>query len=321
MAASAGLIAIRAMIVPARSSVAEKTTELDPELSNPPENGDLVDVDGNYKPEHQFVEDSTGLQKKTVDLGNGVAMEFVYIPAGEFMMGSPLNDKHRDHDEGPQHQVKISQGFWMGVHEVTNAQYQQFVKESNYNGRPESNANYLRHILLEDERPEAARDYPVRWVSWGNACAFCEWLSVKQGKTYRLPTEAQWEYACRAGATAPLNVEDNGLFSGSSGGRASSIRGTHPVGQNKPNSFGLYDMFDNVKEWCQDWYGGYSDAAEVDPKGPSSGNDRVVRGDYSGDIISYRWSNRFRCPPDKPDFKIGFRVVGVDSESASAGIG
>ena len=275
---------------------------------------DLAEVKGNYKPEHRFVEKSTGLQKKTIDLGDGVAMEFVYIPAGEFMMGSPLNEKHRDYDEGPQRRVKISEGFWMGVYEVTNAQYQQFVKESNYNGRRESNANYLRHILLEDKRPEAGSDYPVRWVSWNSACALCEWLSVKHGKTYCLPTEAQWEYACRAGTTTPLNIEDHGLFLKSSGGRASSVRGTHPVGQNKPNSFGLYDMFDNVKEWCQDWYGSYSDTTEVDPKGPSSGDDRVVRGDYSGDIISYRCANRFCRPPDKPDFKIGFRVVCVDSE-------
>jgi len=275
---------------------------------------DLSEVKGNYKPERRFVEKSTGLQKKIIDLGSGVTMEFVYIPSGEFMMGSPLDEKRRDSDEGPQHRVNISEGFWMGVYEVTNAQYQQFVKESNYNGRRESNANYLRHILLENRMPEGGSDYPVRWVSWNNACALCEWLSVKQGKTYRLPTEAQWEYACRAGTTTPLNIEDHGLFLKSSGGRASSIRGTHPVGQNKPNSFGLHDMFDNVKEWCQDWYGSYSDTAEVDPKGPSSGDDRVVRGDYSGDIISYRCANRFRRPPDNPDFKIGFRVVCVDSE-------
>jgi sulfatase modifying factor 1 len=253
------------------------------------------------------------LQKKTIDLGNGVAMEFVHIPAGEFMMGSPLDEKRRRNDEGPQHRVKISEGFWLGVCEVTNAHYQQFVKESNYNGERESNANYLRHIL-RDKGPEAGSDYPVRWVSWDNACAFCEWLSVKEGKIYRLPTEAQWEYACRAGATTPLNIEDDSPFLKSSGGRALSIRGTHPAGQNKPNSFGLYDMFDNLMEWCQDWYGSYSDATEVDPNGPSSGNDRVVRGDYSGDIISYRCANRFRRPPDQPDFKTGFRVVCVDSE-------
>ena len=275
---------------------------------------DLTEVKGNYKPEHQFVEKSTGLQKKIIDLGNGVAMEFVYIPAGEFMMGSPLNEKHRNYDEGPQHRVKISEGFWMGVYEVTNARYQQFVKESNYNGRRESNANYLRHILLEDKKPEAGSDYPVRWVSWNNACAFCEWLSVKENKTYRLPTEAQWEYACRTGRTKELDIKDDGLFLKSSGGRASSMRGTHPAGQNQPNSFGLYDMYDNVREWCQDWYGSYSNTTEVDPKGPSSGDKRVVRGDYSGNIISYRCAKRFCYPPDKPDNKIGFRVVCVDKQ-------
>jgi len=272
---------------------------------------DLAEVNGHYKPERRFVEKSTGLQKKIIDLGNDVAMEFVYIPAGEFMMGSPSNEKRRNYDEGPRHRVKISDGFWMGVYEVTNAQYQQFLKESNYSDRRETNGNYLRHILLDDMRPEADSDYPVRWISWYNACAFCEWLSVKQGRTYRLPTEAQWEYACRAGRTKELDIKDDGLFLNSSGGRASSTRGTHPAGQNLPNSFGLCDMFDNVKEWCQDWYGSYSDTTEVDPKGPSSGDKRVVRGDYSGNIISYRWAKRFCHPPDKPDFKIGFRVVCV----------
>lgn len=274
---------------------------------------DIPEIGFSYDNEYRFIETSTGLKKKKIDLGGDITMEFVYVPGGEFMMGSPSNEKRRFHDISPQHQVKISKGFWMGVYEVTNSQYLQFIKESsydNYDGIRESNGNYLRHILKTDyNTSEQGSDYPVIWVSWNNACAFCEWLSVKEGKKYRLPTEAQWEYACRAGRTTELDIKDDGLFSKSSGGRASSMRGTHSVGQNKPNSYGLYDMYDNVREWCRDWYGSYSGAAEVDPKGPNSGDERVVRGDYSRDIISYRCAKRFCYPPDNPDNKIGFRVV------------
>ncbi len=274
---------------------------------------DIPEIGFSYDPEYRFIETSTGLKKKKIDLGGDITMEFVYVPGGEFMMGSPSNEKRRFFNESPQHQVKISKGFWMGVYELTNSQYLQFIKESsydNYDGIRESNANYLRHILKTDyNTPEQVSGYPVIWVSWNNARAFCEWLSVKEGKTYRLPTEAEWEYACRAGRTTELDIKDDGLFLKSSGGRASSMRGIHSVGQNKPNSYGLYDMYDNVREWCRDWYGSYSDTTEVDPEGPNSGDERVVRGDYSGNIISYRCAERFCYPPDNPNNKIGFRVV------------
>lgn len=274
---------------------------------------DIPEVGFSYDPEYQFIETSTGLKKKKIDLGGDITMEFVYVPGGEFMMGSPSNEKRRFLDESPQHQVKISHGFWMGVYEVTNSQYLQFIKKSSYDdsdGIRESNANFLRHILKTNfNMPDQGSDYPVIWVSWNNACAFCEWLSVKEGKKYRLPTEAEWEYACRAGRTTELDIKDEGLFLNSSGGRASSMRGTHSVGQNKPNTYGLYDIYDNVREWCRDWYGSYSDSAEVDPDGPNSGDKRVVRGDYSRNIISYRCAKRFCYPPDKPDNEIGFRVV------------
>lgn len=276
---------------------------------------DIYEIGVNYDPEYRFIETSTGLKKKTIDLGDDITMEFVYIPAGEFIMGSPLNEENRRIDEGPQHQVKISKGFWMGVYEVSNGQYQQFVKESNYDGEREANANYLRHILLTPDynMPEEGSGYPVIWVSWNNARAFCEWLSVKEGKIYGLPTEAEWEYSCRAGRTTELDIKDDGLFLKSSIGRASSMRGTHPVGQNQPNTFGLYDMYDNVMEWCRDWYVNYSDTTKVDPVGPSSGSKRIVRGDYSRNMISYRCAKRFSYPPDKPDNAIGFRVVCEES--------
>jgi ankyrin repeat protein/formylglycine-generating enzyme required for sulfatase activity len=272
----------------------------------------LTAIKGNYKPEYQFVEESSGLKKKRIDLGDDINMEFVYIPSGEFMMGSLSNEGRRIYNESPQHHVKISKGFWMGVYEVTNGQYQQFVKESNYEGKRESNANYLRH--LEYSWRDASSEYPVIWISWNNAQAFCEWLSVKEGKTYCLPTEAQWEYACRAGRTKELEVKDDGLFLNTFGGRAASTRSTHPAGQNQPNSYGLFDMYDNVREWCRDWYGSYSDSSEVDPEGPRSGDKRVVRGDYSGSIISYSYTERSSRSPSEPSREIGFRVVCEDSQ-------
>jgi formylglycine-generating enzyme required for sulfatase activity len=266
-----------------------------------------------YEKERIFVEESTGLKKKIIDLGDEISIELAYIRAGEFKMGSPdVNVTAANYFARPQHKVKFSKGFWMGIYEVTNGQYQQFVKESNYDGKRESNANYLMH--LRDTSQGSGSDYPVIWISWNNAMAFCKWLSVKEGRTYRLPTEAEWEYACRAGLDAPLDIEDDGLFISSSGGRAESMRRTHPAGQGTPNEYSLYDMYDNVREWCLDWFGLYSEDAQIDPKGPESGDRRVVRSGYSGNIMSFDYTNRNNEIPNTPSHAIGFRIICEDSE-------
>jgi formylglycine-generating enzyme required for sulfatase activity len=198
----------------------------------------------------------------TVDLGGGVTMQFVLIAPGEFMMGSPDSDSDADADEKPQHRVRITQPFYVGKHEVTQAQWQAVM------------GNNLSYFTGDRQRP-------VEQVSWEDAVGFCARLSQKEGKTYRLPTEAEWEYACRAGSTTKWCFGDSesqlgdyawyGLHSGSS---------THPVGGKKQNAWGLYDMHGNVWEWCADCSDGnyYGSSPLNDPKGPSSGAYRALRG-------------------------------------------
>jgi formylglycine-generating enzyme required for sulfatase activity len=228
-------------------------------------------------------------------------MKLVYIPPGELTMGSPDSEKNREIDEGPQHKVRISKGFYMGIYEVTQAQCQA-VMGSN----PSS-------FQSDDLRVKPVSGYGP--ASWNDAVEFCSRLSQKEGKGYRLPTEAEWEYACRAGSTTRFcygdrdkSLGDYAWYRNNSGGRI------HPVGQKKPNAFGLYDMHGNVQEWCSDWYdaGYYSQSPVDNPKGPSTGLFRVLRG---GD---YWWlrlpspcrsASRDRNPPNACGSAIGFRVV------------
>jgi len=181
--------------------------------------------------------------EKTIELGKGIKMEFVLIPSGEFIMGSPSNEEGRDRDEGPQHRVRISKGFYMGQTEVTQSQWRSVMstKPSRFKGN----------------------NLPVEQVPWNDAVEFCKKLSQRKGKTYRLPTEAEWEYACRAGTSTPFNTGStistsqanyNGNFTYGSGQKGVDRQKTTEVGSFAPNSFGLYDMHGNVWEWCSDWY-------------------------------------------------------------------
>jgi formylglycine-generating enzyme required for sulfatase activity len=178
----------------------------------------------------------------TEDLGNGVTLDMVEIPGGTFIMGSPKSEKNRSSSESPQHQVTVP-SFYMGKYELTQAQYQAIIgtNPSNFKG---------------DNRP-------VQRVSWNDAVAFCEKLSQKTGKNYRLPSEAEWEYACRAGTTTPFYfgesitpdlVNYNGNYTYASVPKGQNRQQTTDVGTFPPNSFGLYDMHGNVWEWCQDDY-------------------------------------------------------------------
>jgi len=243
---------------------------------------------------------------------NSIGMKFVRIEPGIFEMGqlkTPLPSEvlpslesgygggrfdllaNGDFDERPVHTVKITKPFYMGSFEVTNFQYELFEPE---------------HKLLRGKNGlSKGDDEPVIFVNWYQAKAFCDWLSEKQGLPYRLPTEAEWEYACRAGTTTNFYTGDilSKEFSDKNGKQLD-------VGQTRPNSWGLYDMHGNVEEWCQDWYGPYVDGFAIDPVGYTEGNVRVTRGGSHGTCAYYlRSANRMgTVPEDKHEF-IGFRVV------------
>jgi len=186
---------------------------------------------------------------KEIDLGGNLKMKLVLIPAGKFMMG----------EENNQHEVTLSKPFYVGMTQVTQAQYKAVMGTNPSNFKGETN--------------------PVEMVSWNDAADFCKKLSEKTGQAVRLPTEAEWEYACRAGTTTAYSFGDADSALGDYAWYgANSGSKTHPVGQKKPNSWGLYDMNGNVWQWCADWYGDYPKGGVTDPQGAASGTSRVLRG-------------------------------------------
>lgn len=225
----------------------------------------------------------------------------VDIPAGNFYMGS--EGKGEDFDETPIHHVIISHAFKMGRTEVTNAQYEQF--------RPE------HRLLRGKDNVSKEDDEAVVNVSYQDAIDFCKWLSKKEGRTYRLPTEAEWEYACRAG-TYTLYYTGDGLTQ-SMQRNQTIARDYKPVslkvGVTEPNGFGLYDMHGNVEEWCLDWYGPYKETEQTDPTGPADGLYRITRGGSHHTPTEYlRSANRMAMIPEDRHSLTGFRVVQADYE-------
>lgn len=229
----------------------------------------------------------------------------VDIPAGLFYMGS--NDKESQPDERPVHKVAITKPFKMSATEVTNAQYERF--------RPE-------HKKLRGKNGVSCGDNDaVVNVSYDDAVAYCEWLSKREGKHYRLPTEAEWEYACRAGTYTRYFFGDWLPESESKNQRI--VRDYAPVSlavaQGKPNAFGLYDMHGNVEEWCLDWYAPYSASDESDPQGPAYGEYRVTRGGSHNTPSQYlRSANRMAMIPSDKHSLTGFRIVEAAAPDALA---
>ena len=215
--------------------------------------GAVLAAVGGCRPKTRAAQDaaaaSMGVPKAlTLDLGNGVSMKLVLIPSGKFMMGSPDSEETRKTNETPRHEVTISKPFYFGVYTVTQEQYEQ--------------------IMGKNPSTCTGAHKPVDTVSWSDAMEFCKKLSVKTGKTATLPTEAQWEYACRAGSETRFGFGDDEADLGDYAWYdKNSDLTTHPVGQKKPNEWGLYDMHGNVWQWCQDWYGDYSAASKTDPPG------------------------------------------------------
>jgi formylglycine-generating enzyme required for sulfatase activity/serine/threonine protein kinase len=244
----------------------------------------------------------------TLDLGGGAMLELVLIPAGEFMMGSPDSEQGRDSGEGPLHPVRISRAFYMGKYEVTQAQWQAVMG---------TNPSWFSNTGGGKDKVSGASTVtlPVDTVSWDECQEFCRKASQKTGKTVRLPTEAEWEYACRAGSTGRFCFGDSDEQLGAyAWHRSNSGLKTHPVGGKQANAWGLYDMHGNVWEWCQDWYGPYLSDAQENSSGPNSGTNRVLRGGcWHSSAVYCRSANRGKYASANRDGYHGFRVV-VDAK-------
>jgi len=234
----------------------------------------------------------------------------VFIPPGTFRMGTPVGETGRQSWEGQQTVVTISRGFWMGKYEVTQDAY-------------------FEVLGVNPSQFKADASAPVESVTWSDAIAFCVTLTAREqgvgripaGSAYRLPTEAEWAYACRALTSTRFNYGDdpdtsqltnNAWFGGNSGDQ------THAVGQKVPNLWGLYDMHGNVWEWCQDWWlDSYPGGSAVDPRGPVSGSYRVVRGgSWGGDAWFERSGVRSFADPGSRSHSFGFRVVLAPGDSS-----
>lgn len=252
---------------------------------------------GGAVPGEPVASDSSGIPPKLIT--NSLGMKLVLIPAGEFQMGAPEGQPESEPDERPQHLVRITQAFYLGMHEVTQREYQ----------------------ILEGATPSAfpASNHPVNNVTWDDADGFCRRLGLKEGRTYRLPSEAEWEYACRGGTTSrwyfgdTSRALDQHAWSGSNSGGS-----VHAVGQLAANPFGLFDMYGNVMEWCHDWYSNtyYRSSPPDDPRGPADsavrqeGVTKVTRGGASNNLdSSCRSAFRGAASRSVRHQTVGFRVL------------
>ena len=281
----------------------------------------------------------------TTTISGDVQITMNWIPAGTFTMGSPEDEPGRVAARETQHSVTLTKGFYMGKHEVTQEQYEAVMG---------ANPSYFKGESRLPDAGEVQAKRPVETVSWYDAIEFCNALSTLAGLTpyytidkttgsdadntstidtlkwlvtpnpsangYRLPTEAEWEYACRAGTAMAFNC---GTATPNSTAGYSSIAvllgwypgnswsKTHEVGKKSPNAWGLYDMHGNVWEWVWDWYGDYASSAVTDPAGPASGSARMLRGgSWSSDVARYlRSADRSYTDPAIRLYSLGFRLV------------
>jgi formylglycine-generating enzyme required for sulfatase activity len=282
---------------------------------------------------------------------NSIGMHFAKMPAGEFEMGAPASDNMASTDEFPQHHVRIAHSFLIGIHEVTVGQFRSFVNATKYRtaaqSEPSSGFDDKTQTFQYDQLGfnweslgwKQTDDHPVLNVTWFDAVKFCEWLSKKESNAYRLPTEAEWEYACRAGTAERFifgdsvdtlrtiaNVQDKSLvekrprFSNSE--FSTYLKGpvpwndgypfSAPVGRFEPNKSGLYDMLGNANEWCADYYQNdyYNVSPPTDPRGPESGKGRVIRGgSFLHQPRHCRITQRVAGSPTYHNYITGFRVV------------
>ncbi len=284
------------------------------------------------------------LGRQVAEKSPTTGMSLTLVPPGEFEMGSPQGTKYRDPAE-KQHRVRITRPLYVGTYEVTVGQFVQFYKAANYQNRwsrqgaetggglaPDKEGKLdgafeARFVPWDWGHPQQTDNHPAVDVSWNDATAFCDWLSAQDRRRYRLPTEAEWEYACRAGTTTLFYNGDEkerlaeiGNFADAALREQSAfqwaVRGrdgypfTAPVGKFQPNAFGLYDTLGNAWERCADWYDDkyYGQSPMDDPPGPADGTLRIFRGggwDYSPSSAAQRKGG----DPAVRSILIGFRVV------------
>ena len=240
------------------------------------------------------------IQQIPIQWTNDIGMKFHLIPGGTFAMGSPAGQG--DDRERPQHKVTISRGFSLGVHTVTQGQWQQLMGTTPWQG--------MEYVKIGET-------IAATYISWEDSVLFCQRLSTRDGRRYRLPTEAEWEWSCRAGTTTQYSFGDDeeqlgqyAWYDGNAWDKDETY--AHAVGQKLANPFGLYDMHGNVWEWCSDWYDEeyYASSPEQDPAGPASGSSRVLRGGGWGSApLALRSCDRNYLTPGYRHHDIGLRVL------------
>ena len=265
------------------------------------------------------VEHGTTGKEQVVTLSGDTQMTFVWIEPGTFQMGARLPE-----DEGikelesvtrwvgsrPVHEVELSAGFWLGKYVVTQGQWEAIMGTTPW--RDDDG--------LDKELVQSNPSHPAVYISWDDAQELIHRLNSATGEdVYRLPTEAEWEYACRAGTTTLWSFgNEESEFAYYAWYRGNTVdrdeKYAHAVGQHRPNAWGLHDMHGNVWEWVQDWYDKdyYKRSPSMDPLGPTSGSDRVLRGgDFTDPVMNYRSASRMRGAPDTRDWYVGVRLLKI----------
>jgi formylglycine-generating enzyme required for sulfatase activity len=304
-----------------------------PEHHTPKERSAAVREDREKWQEAQSKEPRPG-DVTTIDLGNRVEMKFAWCPPGTFLMGSPSSEEQREGYAGAdetQHRVTLTRGYWLGTHPVNRGQFARVVHAAGYRTEAEraggayffTGAEWILDPAINWRTPgfEQGDDHPVVCISWNDAVAFCEWLTkqVGQGRQFRLPTEAEWEYACRAGTTTPFHFGEtistdqanyDGTYTYDKGTKGVFRQKTTPVGGFPANAWGLHDMHGNVSEWCQDWYGPYQKNDINDPQYHNNRTARVLRGgSWCGRPGTCRSACRRKSEPGNRLSRYGCRVL------------
>ena len=253
-------------------------------------------------------------------LPGGTQMTFVWIEPGTFQMGALLSEEDKrlkqlvgvdySRDTRPVHEVELSAGFWLGKYVVTQGQWEAIMGTTPW--RDDDG--------LDKELVQSNPSHPAVYISWDDAQELIHQLNSATGEdVYRLPTEAEWEYACRAGTTTLWSFgNEESEFAYYAWYRGNTVdrdeKYAHAVGQHRPNAWGLHDMHGNVWEWVQDWYDKdyYKRSPSMDPLGPTSGSDRVLRGgDFTDPVMNYRSASRMRGAPDTRDWYVGVRLLKI----------